>query len=205
MLSRHSADQDTCSSTWPATRIALPFPTTASSPLANGEVTFRWKDYAHGNKKRKMKVTSEEFLRRFLLHVLPRGFVRIRHFSFLAPPRRRESIAVCRQVLAQAPFPRPPVLEATAPSPSTWPSPCCGDPMIILEKLTAQQIHLSSAEWTSMNTSHRRSLRVPALSRSRHHRSGRMRMLRNLTIRGWCVVMWSPACTGRAISRSLMP
>jgi hypothetical protein len=71
--------------------------------LTDGEVTFRWKDYAHGNKKRKMRVTAEEFLRRFLLHVLPRGFVRIRHFGFWAAPRRRESIAVCRQVLAQTP------------------------------------------------------------------------------------------------------
>src|ERR1700676_3087314 len=49
-----------------------------------GKVTFRYKDYAHGNKKRKMTLTSDEFLRRFLLHVLPRGFVRIRHYGFLA-------------------------------------------------------------------------------------------------------------------------
>ena len=49
-------------------------------------VTFRWKDYAHGNKKRKMTLSADEFLRRFLLHVLPRGFVRIRHFGFLANP-----------------------------------------------------------------------------------------------------------------------
>ena len=47
-------------------------------------VTFRWKDYAHGNKKRKMTISADEFLRRFLLHTLPRGFVRIRFFGFLA-------------------------------------------------------------------------------------------------------------------------
>jgi putative transposase/transposase-like zinc-binding protein len=121
--------------------------------LADGQVTFRWKDYAHGNKKRKMTVPAEEFLRRFLLHVLPRGFVRIRHFGFLAAPRRRESIAICRQVLAQAPRPRPPAQDAKAPSPSSWPCPCCGGPMIMVEKLTAQQIRLRSAEWISMNTS----------------------------------------------------
>jgi hypothetical protein len=47
------------------------------------EVTFRWKDYAHGNKKRKMTLSADEFLRRFLLHVLPGGFVRIWHFASL--------------------------------------------------------------------------------------------------------------------------
>ena len=121
--------------------------------LTDGEVTFRWKDYANGNKKRKMTVTAEEFLRRFLLHVLPRGFVRIRHFGFLAAPRRRESIAVCRQVLAQTPRMQPPAPEVTAPSPTAWPCPCCGGPMIIVEKLTARQIRLRSAEWISINTS----------------------------------------------------
>jgi len=121
--------------------------------LADGQVTFRWKDYAHGNKKRKTTVTAEQFLRRFLLHVLPRGFVRIRHFGFLAAPRRRESIAICRRVLAQAPRPRPPAQDAKVPSPSSWPCPCCGGPMIMVEKLTAQQIRLRSAEWISMNTS----------------------------------------------------
>src|ERR1700730_15379806 len=54
----------------------------------NGQVTFRWKDYAHRNKKRKMTLSADEFLRRFLLHVLPRRFVRIRFFGFLANTRR---------------------------------------------------------------------------------------------------------------------
>jgi hypothetical protein len=52
--------------------------------VADGKVTFRWKDYAHRNKQRLMTVTAEEFLRRFLLHTLPRGFVRIRFCGFLA-------------------------------------------------------------------------------------------------------------------------
>src|SRR5947199_2752036 len=47
-------------------------------------VTFRWRDYAHGNKKRKMTLAAHEFIRRFLMHVLPRGFVRIRHFGWMA-------------------------------------------------------------------------------------------------------------------------
>src|SRR6476646_1975183 len=76
--------------------------------MADGNITFRWKDYAHGNKKRKMTVTTDEFLRRLLLHVLPRGFVRIRHFGFLSARRRRDSIAFIRQVLADAPRPRSP-------------------------------------------------------------------------------------------------
>jgi uncharacterized protein (DUF2461 family) len=67
--------------------------------MADGNVRFRWKDYTHGNKKREMTVTTDEFLRRFLLHVLPRGFVRIRHFGILSARRRREFIAVCRQAL----------------------------------------------------------------------------------------------------------
>ena len=104
-------------------------------------------------KKRQMTVTVEEFLRRFLLHVLPRSFVRIRHFGLLAAPRRRESIAICRQVLAQAPRPRSPPQAATTTSHTTWPCPCCGGAMIIVEKLTAQQIRLRSAEWNSINTS----------------------------------------------------
>jgi hypothetical protein len=52
--------------------------------VADGRVTFRWKDYAHKGKQKLMTVTAEEFLRRFLLHTLPRGFVRIRFCGFLA-------------------------------------------------------------------------------------------------------------------------
>jgi len=52
--------------------------------MENGKVTFRWKDYAHGGKQRKMTLACEEFIRRFLLHVLPKGFVRIRHYGWMA-------------------------------------------------------------------------------------------------------------------------
>jgi hypothetical protein len=118
--------------------------------MADGNVTFLWKDYAHGNKTRKMTVTTDEFLRRLLLHVLPRGFVRIRHFGFLSARRRRESIAISRQVLAEAPRPRSPTLPTTPPPVTTWLCPCCGGAMIIMEKLTAKQIHLRSAEWKNL-------------------------------------------------------
>jgi hypothetical protein len=76
-------------------RVAISNPRLVS--LADGKVTFRWKDYAHGKKKSKMTLTADEFLRRFLLHVLPRGFVRIRHFGFLSARRRGQLITVCRQ------------------------------------------------------------------------------------------------------------
>jgi hypothetical protein len=59
--------------------------------LSEGNVTFRWRDSTHGNKKRIMTLAVEEFLRRFLLHLLPRGFVRIRNFGFLANRRRANS------------------------------------------------------------------------------------------------------------------
>src|SRR5215469_15431786 len=52
--------------------------------LADGMITFRWRDSAHNNKKRLMTLSVDEFLRRFLLHVLPPGFVRIRHFGLMA-------------------------------------------------------------------------------------------------------------------------
>ena len=67
--------------------------------LANGQVTFRWKDYAHGNKKRTMTISADEFLRRFLLHVLPKGFVRIRFFGFMASRRRTAPLPQCQELL----------------------------------------------------------------------------------------------------------
>jgi hypothetical protein len=63
-------------------------------------VTFRWKDYAHGNQERTMTLTALEFLRRFVQHVLPRGFVRIRHFGYLASACRTARLALAR-ALAQ--------------------------------------------------------------------------------------------------------
>jgi hypothetical protein len=62
-------------------------------------VTFRWKDYAHGSKQKLMTIAAEEFLRRFLLHVLPHGFVRIRFFGFLANRRRKALLPICQQLL----------------------------------------------------------------------------------------------------------
>ena len=106
--------------------------------LADGQVTFRWKDYAHGSKKRKMTITANEFLRRFLQHVLPKGFVRIRFFGFLANRRRRTQLAQSQQLLAALPEPRS--HPSSAEPISTWLCPLCGGTMIVAERLTAQQV-----------------------------------------------------------------
>jgi hypothetical protein len=70
--------------------------------LADGKVTFRWRDYKDGNKQKLMTLDAMEFIRRFLMHVLPRGFVRIRHFGFLANSLREQNLSLCRQLLGVA-------------------------------------------------------------------------------------------------------
>jgi hypothetical protein len=72
----------------------------------NGEVRFRWRDRAHGNKTKVMRLPAEEFIRRFLLHVLPKGFMRIRHYGLLANRHRTAHLDACRVVL-HAPTPAP--------------------------------------------------------------------------------------------------
>ena len=102
-------------------------------------VTFRWKDYAHGGKHRKMTVAATEFLRRFFLHVLPKGFVRIRHFGFLANRLRASLIPVCRRALAMNTSEATPPPSA-APSCRTWQCPRCGAPMLVTQRLTAADL-----------------------------------------------------------------
>jgi hypothetical protein len=63
------------------------------------KVTFRWRDSAHNNEQKPMTLSLDEFLRRFLLHVLPKGFVRIRNFGFLANRRRATLLPLCFQLL----------------------------------------------------------------------------------------------------------
>lgn len=67
--------------------------------VANGKVTFHWRDYRHQSRKRKMTLDTEEFIRRFLMHVLPTGFVRIRYFGFLANRYRAKKIEMARALL----------------------------------------------------------------------------------------------------------
>ena len=65
----------------------------------DGLVRFRYKDYAHGNRKRVMRLPASEFVRRLLLHVVPRGFVRIRHYGLWSNRQRHEDLALCRRLL----------------------------------------------------------------------------------------------------------
>jgi len=69
----------------------------------NGQVTFSWKDYAHGNRQSTMTLSGTEFIRRFLLHVLPLSFVKIRYYGFMANRFRKANIAHCRALLGQSP------------------------------------------------------------------------------------------------------
>jgi hypothetical protein len=102
------------------------------------QVSFRWKDYAHGNKKRKMTLSAQEFLRRFLLHVLPRGFVRIRSFGFLANRCRAELLPRCQRLLSDKPRPLASAVISSAPAqPACFRCPNCATPMVVLERLSA--------------------------------------------------------------------
>ena len=114
----------------------------------DGKVTFRWKDYARGNKKRTMTVSADEFLRRFLLHVLPRGFVRIRHFGFLTNRNRAAQVPFCRRLLVETPHERSSDSEHTRPA-IEWRCPQCAAPMIVIERLTAQQLRIRSTDWSA--------------------------------------------------------
>jgi len=71
--------------------------------VADGRVRFRWRDYADGDRVKLMELDIDEFLRRFLLHIVPDGFVRIRHFGLLANRRRAAALAQCRVLLTQPP------------------------------------------------------------------------------------------------------
>ena len=118
--------------------------------FADGKITFLWKDYAHGSKRRRMTLTAEEFLRRFLLHTLPRGFIRIRFFGFLANRRRAALLPLCQQLLDANPRSRSPTPPArSAGSPPLWICPHCGGSMVVSERLTAQQILWESQRQTA--------------------------------------------------------
>ena len=105
--------------------------------VTDANVTFRWKDYAHHNQRRTMTLTHEEFLRRFLQHVLPKGFPRIRYFGFLANRRRSALLPLCRTLLAVQP---PPASETLTATPILSLCPRCQGPMRIIERLTADEL-----------------------------------------------------------------
>jgi hypothetical protein len=110
--------------------------------LADGRVSFQWKDYTHGGRQGIMTLDSVEFVRRFLMHVLPSGFVRVRHYGLLANRHRQEKLARCRELIAMAamlqadtastePAPvKPPALETTVTP--TRVCPQCGSGRMIV-------------------------------------------------------------------------
>jgi len=102
-------------------------------------VTFRYKDYRRSGPDRQQVMTlpAEEFIRRFLLHVLPTGFHRIRHYGLLASGTRKASLALARQLLAVAPSPEDNAPEE--PPEIRSPCPCCGGRMIVIETFARWQ------------------------------------------------------------------
>ena len=110
---------------------------------ADQKVTFAWRDSADNNEHKLMTLSLDEFLRRFLLHLLPKGFVRIRNFGFLANRRRSTRLPLCRQLLGAVPQTDPQTSTTKQPRP-LWLCPKCGGPMVVIERLTAAQIQLRS-------------------------------------------------------------
>jgi len=112
--------------------------------LEDGNVAFRWRDSAHGNQQSVMSLPVDEFLRRFLLHVLPRGFVRIRYFGFLAHRRRARLLPLCRELInaLQARCTQPVLAIQGVARRSLWPCPLCGGAMVLIEQLSAAQVLL---------------------------------------------------------------
>jgi hypothetical protein len=112
----------------------------------NDQVTFRWRDSAHKNKQRLMTLNVAEFLRRFLLHVLPPGFVRIRYFGFLSSRNRSTLLPLCFDLLGTS------ITTSTKATSSaddhhlhqtvTWLCPQCNGQMVILERMSALQLRL---------------------------------------------------------------
>lgn len=114
--------------------------------FADGQVTFRWKDYAHGSKQKLMTVTAEEFLRRFLLHVLPHGFVRIRFFGFLANRRRKVLLPLCQQLLRMCMPSSPDSANPKACSRALWQCPRCGGEMLLVQCFTVTELNSYSVK-----------------------------------------------------------
>jgi Putative transposase len=137
---------------WIKNRYAFFLPVKVLSRVFRGKFVaalkraFRWRDSAHNNEQKLLTLSLDEFLRRFLLHLLPKGFVRIRHFGFLAHRRRAVFLPLCFHLLGSAPQEPQTRQEPSAAdgSHAVWFCPQCGGPMIILERLTADQIQLRS-------------------------------------------------------------
>jgi hypothetical protein len=115
--------------------------------LERGNVTSRWRDSAHANKQRLLTLPVDEFLRRFLLHLLPRSFMRIRNFGFLANRRRASLLPLCFQLLANSADISAPTASPHADHAGSftyWNRPVCGGSMHTVERLSAAQLFLRS-------------------------------------------------------------
>jgi hypothetical protein len=113
--------------------------------LTDGQVTFRWRDSAHHNEQKLLPLSLNEFLCRFLLHILPKGFVRIRNFGFLASRKRATLLPLCFQLLGSEQQPQAEQhASSTEDRPDLWRCPKCGGPMKVIERLTAAEIQLRS-------------------------------------------------------------
>ncbi len=111
--------------------------------LTEGEVTFRWKDYRQESAPKRMRLDAHEFIRRFLLHVLPRGLQRIRHYGLLGNRHRAGKLAHCRALLAM-------------PAPTVTPSLRTLDYRDRYEQLTGRSLRhcpvCAGGAWTSIET-----------------------------------------------------
>ena len=110
--------------------------------MSEGKVSFLWKDYAHGCKRKVMSLAGTEFLRRFLMHTLPKGFVRIRHYGFLANRHRVDKLGLSRELLESSSVPQdlpePATVNAAA---AIFPcSRCDGGTMQLVYRIEAREI-----------------------------------------------------------------
>lgn len=113
-----------------------------------GKVTFQWKDYADNNQKKVMTLEASEFIRRFLLHILPQRFVKIRHYGLLSNRNRQTLLSKCKNVLGE------PTLEKENSNPETWKQlllritgkdvtvcPCCNTGKMVEKKILRPQCY----------------------------------------------------------------
>jgi hypothetical protein len=124
--------------------------------LDTAGVTFRYKDYRRdgADRQRTMTLSPDEFIRRFLLHVLPKGFHRIRHYGLLASAGRKANVARVRELLVA---PAPAAIRGSVPPPDPRPPcPCCGGRMVIIEifqRAAQARAPPSSPSFTGMSVS----------------------------------------------------
>jgi hypothetical protein len=112
--------------------------------FSDGQVTFHWRDSAHHNEQKLLTLSLDEFLRRFLLHILPKGFVRIRNFGFLANRKRAKLLPLCFHLLGATPQPQAESPASGSKGSQSWCCPKCGGPMKVIERFTAAELQLRS-------------------------------------------------------------